>query len=349
LVPVRDSFSLPVADHGSSSTQQGGQKSYTRQQIETHHLDHPEQYAGLTSLRPSLAINATPTPTDLGNTINETEIDLCVQTPTHPSVKPDWLQPFNEWLPTRRQQMMSVQGLGDPILCRSIWARVFGGWLQLCQLLSSQGFDELPVRRHCWNDVFDIWLQNLLEPDTSEFDNPYTSIYPTLSADFLTPLLTTPHTPDISSSYSTTPVRKGRKRTLDVVSRFTPQEIQEACRKNGVEESVIDRIAVVFPDIVSRMHLMLAGRAGSPAGDQSDHQGYMEFAGRCMVNLEDVKRRKAGTGAGHVQRYYCKLCGPGKVPRWKNSKDLLGHVWDTHCDPQGVGKYFLSFRLRTWD
>lgn len=343
-MPIRDSFSSSVADHGSSATQQAGQNSYTRQQIEARHLDDLEQYAGLTSLYP--AINATTTPSDIGN---EAENNFCTQTPTHPSVNPDWLQPFNEWLSTQRQQVMAVQGLGDPTLCRSVWVRVFGGWLQLLQLLSSQGFGDLPVRRRCWNDVFDIWLQHLLKPDTPGLDNSYTSISPTSSAGFSTPLPTTPHTPDVSSSYSTTPARKDRKRTLNVVSRFTPQEIQGMCRKNGVEESIIARIAVVFPDVVSRMHLMLVRRRGSPAGDQRDHQGYMEFAGRRMVDPENVKRRKAGTGVGQVQRYYCKLCGPGKFARWKNSKDLLGHVWDTHCDPQGDGKHSLSFRLHAWD
>jgi hypothetical protein len=348
-VPVRDSFSLPVADHGSSSTQQGAQKSYTGQQIETHHLDDPEQYAGHTSLHPALAISATAAPSDLGNTIQEDQNDFYFQTPTHPSVNPDWLRPFNEWLQTRRQQMMSVQGLGDPILCRCVWVRVFGGWFQLRQLLSSQSFADLPDRRRCWNDVFDLWLQSLLKPDMPELDNPYTSICPTVSADFLTPLLITPHTPGTSSPYSTTPVRKDRKRILNVVSRFTPQQIQEACRKDGVEESVIARIAVVFPDVVSRLHLMLVRRPGSSAGDQRDHQGYMEFAGRCMVDSKNVKRRKSGTGAGQVPRYYCKLCGPVIHPRWKNSKDILRHVWDTHCDPQGNGKHPLSLGLRAWD
>ena len=344
-MPIRDSsFSFSVTGHDPSSTQQAGQKSYVRQQIGTHRLGDLEQYAGLTALHP--AMNAT-TPSDPRNTIQENV--LCVQPPTHPSADPEWLQPFNEWLPTRQQQMMSVQGLGDPTLCSFVWIRVFGGWLQLRQLLLSQGFGDLPVRPRCWDEVFDVWLQSLLEPNTPGLDNSYTSIYPTLSALSLPPLLTTPKPPDEGSSCSTPSARKDRKRILNVVSRFTPQDIQEACRKNGVEESVIARIPIVFPDIVSRMHLMLVGRRGSAAGDRRDHRGYMEFVGRCMVNLENVKGKKATTGVGQVQRYYCKLCGPGKHPRWKNSKDLLVHVWDTHCDPQGDGKHFLSFRLRAWD
>ena len=340
-MPVRDSsFGLSVAGHGSSSTQQAG--SYTRPQIETHHLDDPEQYARLTALHP--AMNTGTTPSDPGNTIQEeTENVLCVQTPTHLSVNLDWLQPFNEWIPTR-QQVMSVRGLGDPIRCRPVWVRVFGGWLQLRQLL----FGDLPGP-HCWNEVFDIWLQSLLEPNTPGLDNSYTSINPTLSARSLAPLLTTPQPPDVSPSYSSPSARKDRKRFLNVVSRFTPRDIQEACRKNGVEESVIARIAVVFPDIVSRMHLMLVGRPGSPAREQRVHQGYMEFAGRCMIDVDNVPRKKAGTGVGQVQRYYCKLCGPDKHPRWKNSKDLLSHVWDTHCDPQGDGKHSLWFRLHARD
>ena len=337
LMPIRNLF---VAGQGSSSTQQMGQKSYTKQQIETHHFDDHEQYAGLAAFHP--AMKATATPPDPGNTNQgETEHVLCVQTPTRPSVDPDWLQPFNEWI-QMRQQMMSAQGLGEPILRRSVWVRVFGGWLQLRQLL----FGDLPGR-HCWNEVFDIWLQDLLESDTPGLDNPYTSIYPPLSARSLAPLLTTPRSPDVGSSCSRPSARKDRKRILDVVSRFTTQDIQEACRKNGVEESVIARIAVVFPDIVSRIHLMLVGRPGSLAREQRDHQGYMEFAGRCMVNLDSVPRKKAGRGAGQVQRYYCKLCGPGIDPRWKNSKDLLCHVWDTHCDPQGDGKHSLLFRPGT--
>lgn len=339
-MPIRDSsFSLPVAGHRSSATQQVGQKSYMR--FEAHHLEDPEQYAGLTALSP--AVNAIATPSNLGNTIQQTENVFFGQTPTHPSVNPDWLQQFNEWLPTQRQ-VMSVQGLGDPTLCQAVWVRVFGGWLQL-----RQGLGDLPILPRCWNDVFNIWLQHLLESDTPQFDGFHTSIDPTLSAGNLTPLLTTPRTSDVGSSYSASPSRKIRKRTLNVVSRFTPQEIQEACRRNGVEESVIKRIGVVFPDVVSRMHLMLVTQPGHAAGDERPHQGYMEFAGRCMVNLKNVKRAKPATGAAQVQRYYCKLCGPGKDPRWKNSKDLLGHVWDTHCDPQVDGNPFLSFRICTWD
>ena len=342
-MPIRgSSFGLSVAGHGSSSTQQAGQEIYTGEQIEAHHLDDPEQYPCLTSLRP--ATHTTATPSDPGNTLQEeTENVLCVQTPTQTPVNLDWLQSFYEWIPTR-QQIMSVRGLGDPILRRSVWVRVFGGWLQLRQLL----FGDLPGL-HCWNEVFDIWLQRLLEPDIPGRDNPYTSIYPTLSAGSLAPLLTTPQSPDVGSSCSTPTARKDRKRILNVVSRFTPQDIQEACRKNGVEESVIARIAIVFPDVVSRMHLMLAGQPGNPSREQRDHQGYMEFVGRCMVNPDSVPRKKAGRGTGQVQRYYCKLCGPGKDPRWKNSKDLLGHVWDTHCDPQGDGKHSLLFKLRVWD
>ena len=286
-------------------------------------------------------MNTTATTSDPGSTIQETENILCVHPSTHPSADPEWIQPFNEWLPTRQQQI-SVQGLGDPTLCPFVWIRVFGGWLQLHQLSLSQGFGDLPVRPRCWDEVFDVWLQRLLEPKTPGLGNPYTSIYPTLSALSLAPLLTTPQPPGVGSSCSTPPARKDR------ISRFTPQDIQEVCRKNGVEESVIARIPIVFPDVVSRSHLMLVGRRGNPAGDQRDHRGYMEFAGRCMVNLENVKGKKVATGAGQVQRYYCKLCGPGKHPRWKNSKDLLVHVWDTHCDPQGEGKHPLSFRLQVW-
>ena len=357
-MPTHDSsFNFSVTSHGSSSTQQAVQKSYTRQQhIETHQshtFGDSEQYAEHTSLYPPA--NPSVTSSGLENTTQETGQGFRGQTSTHPSILPDWLQPFDEWLPTRKQWVMSVRGLGDPLLCRSIWIRVFGEWLQLHQLLSSQGIGALTVLPHCWNDVFDLWLQYLLSPDTQGPDPSHTQASAPPSASlsaFPASRPTTPHTPDMGSSHTTSPTRKGCKSIPNAVSKFTLQEIQEACRRNEADESDIARLAVVFPDVVSRDCLMLTRRPSTSAGDKRDHQGYMEFAGRCMVSLEDVKKRGRGTGgtnAGQVQRYYCKLCGAAKRPRWKNSKDLLGHVWDTHCGPQGSGKLSLSFVIRARD
>jgi hypothetical protein len=343
-MPIYDpSYGLSVSDHDSSSAHQMGQLSYTGQQIETH-LDNPEQYAAIATPHP--AVNSIGTPSNLGNTIQGTQGVFCGQTPTHPSVNPDWLQAFNEWFPTQRQRMMSVQGIGDPILCQFIWARVFGWGIQL---LSTQGFGDPPVLPRYWNDMFDLCLQHLLKPVTPALDDSHTSIYPASSAGPLTSLLRTPHAPNISSSSSKPPALKDRKRTLNVESSLTPQEIQETCRKNGVDDSTIARIAVVFPDIVSREQLMLVKRPGSAVGGERNHKGYMEFAERCMVDTEDVRRTRSGTGTGRVQRYYCKLCGRDKRPRWKNSKDVLGHVWDTHCIPQDDGTLSLSFGICAWD
>ena len=291
--------------------------------------------------------------------------------------------------------MISIPGLGDPVLSRAVWVRVFGEWLQNRRLLPSQGFGDPAVLP--WNDVFDFWLQQLLKPDTQGLDTPHASLHvhdpsSTYSSGFSNPLPATSHARDVSHSHPTvswpmtykrnpdaqdgsgtylTPesstVRKrnlnaqdgsgsyltpesstgrkrnpGHKRSLNAVSKLTVQEIQEACRKNGAEESVIARIAVVFPipDLVTRGHLKLAAQPGRSAGDQRDHQGYMEFAERCMVSLKNVKKRTRGTGAGQVQRYQCKLCGVAKRPRWKNSRDLLDHFWDTHCNPQDDSKPF---------
>jgi len=240
---------------------------------------------------------------------------------------------------------MAIPGLGDPVLCRAVWVRVFGEWLQIRLLLPSQCFGDLAVLS--WNDVFDFWLQQLLKPDTQGLDSSHASVHvhassSTGSSVFSNSPPATSHAPDVHPSYPIPSSRKARKRNPNAVSKLTVPEIEEACRKNGAEEGVIARIAIVFPipDLVTRKHLKLAGQPGSPAGDERDHQGYMEFAERCMVSLKNVKKRTRGTGASQVQRYHCKLCGAVKRPRWKNSKDLLDHVWDTHCNPQGDGKPF---------
>lgn len=336
---------MSAGGDGSSSIQQADiQPSTSQGQLETHL--HP----GFNITIPHPIVNATATSPNVENTIRETEDAFRGHTSTHPPVIPDWLQPFIEWLPTRRHQVMSIQGLGDPVLCQIVWIRVFNGWLQLHQLSSSQGFGDLNTLPHHWNDVFEFWLQQLLKPDTQGLDASHASSVhaplPTGSRVFSTSPPATAHTPDVSSPYSTSSSRKARKRIPNAVSKLTVQEIQEACRRNRVEESVIARIAIVFPDIVAREHLKLAGQPGSSAADQKDHQGYMEFAERCMVSLKNIKKRTRWTGPGQVQRYHCKLCGPVKRPRWKNSKDLLDHVWDTHCDPQGDGKPVLSSRAR---
>ena len=319
-----------------------------QQQIGIHQrnsVGDSKQYTEHTSLNSTAGPTITPSDLDLGSTSQETGQDLCGQTPTHPSIIPDWHQPFHEWLPTRRQWVMSVEGLGDPLLCRSFWIQMFGGWLRLEQLLSSQGISDLTALPHCWDDVFDLWLKQSLHLDPQGPDPPHTSAPAPSSAS--AGLGAFPTSPTAPYAHSASP-QKGCKRISNVVSKLTLQEIQEACRSNGAEEHDVARIAVVFPGVVSRDRLMLTRGPSTSAGHQREHQGYMEFAGRCMVNAEDVKTRRGGRGAmiaGQVQRYYCKLCGPVKHPRWKNSKDLLGHVWDTHCDPQGNGEHSLSFEI----
>ena len=296
-------------------------------------------YTGINIPIPHPAANATDSSSNVRTTTQETEQVFFGHPSTHPSVIAEWVQPFNDWLPTRRQQM-SVQGLGDPLACRPIWARVFSQWYQLRRILSSGGVGGIAVIPHCrnWNEVFDFWLQQLLEPNMQGFDASHASPH-TLSngsSVFSTP---TPVVPNTLPPNSTPPGRKARKRIPNAPSKLTVPEIQESCRRNGAEESVIARIAIVFPDVVLREHLKLAGQWG----DHRDHRGYMEFAERCMVT--PVKKRHGGTGGtGQVQRYKCKLCGKTKRPRWKNSKDLLDHVWDTHCDPQGDGEPFLLLR-----
>jgi hypothetical protein len=283
---------------------------------------------------PHPTANATATASTIEGTIQETQQFFGDNMLTHPTLIPDWLQPFHEWLPARRQRVMSVPGLGDPVLCRPFWVQVFGYWLQLRHLLPSQGLGNLAAPQSCWYDLFDLWLQQLLEPDSQGLDTSHAFAHAPLSSDSSTSPPTTSYTSDMSSSNTTLPTRKARKRIPNAVSKLTVQDVQEGCRKNGAEESVIARIAIVFTDVVSREHLKLAGQpgAGSSAGD---HKGYMEFADRAMVNLKNV--------TGMVPRYSCKLCGRHKRPRWKNSKDLLVHVWDTHCDPQDDGKPFPSF------
>lgn len=291
---------------------------------------------------PHPTVNTTASPPNIESTIQETENVFRGDTSTYPPVIPDWLQPFNEWLPTRNHAM-STQGLGDPVRRRTAWVRIFGDWLQVHQPLPSPAFGDLDTLPRHWNDIFDLWLQQLLSPDTQLLDaSCASSAQATLSkcsSIFSTSPPATANIPDVSSPYSPPSKRKARKRIPIAVSKLTVQEIQEECRRNKVDESVIARIAVVFPDSVTREHLKLAGQPGTSAGDQPDHQGYMEFAERCMVNVKNVKKRARGAGAGPVQqRYQCKLCGPVKRPRWKNSKDLLHHVWVTHCNPQGDGK-----------
>jgi hypothetical protein len=276
-MPTNDNLS--VTSHGSFSTHQADRGSYVEQQlIETHQihsLDGSNQYAALTTLHPTA--NSTATSFDLTNTFQETMQFVCDHTSIQPAVIPAWLQPFREWLLTHQRQMMSVQGLGDPLLCPSIWVRVFGHWL-LRQLLSSQGFSN-PL--HSWNDVFDIWVQHILQPNTPLLDTffAHTPLSTRITA-VSTSLPTTPQTPDLDTSHFVPSAGRGRTRIRDAVSSLTPQEIQEACRRNGAEESVIDRIAVVFPDVVSRANLMLLRAPGSSARGTMRHRGYMEFVGR---------------------------------------------------------------------
>ena len=317
-----------AGDDGSTSIQQEGVQSSTLQgQSETF------PYTGIDITIPHPTANATDSSSNVRTTIQETEPIFFSHTSTHPSAIPEWLQSFNEWLPTRRQYMSS-QGLGDPLACRPVWAGLFGQWFQ--NVLSDRGVDDLaviPLFRN-WNGVFDNWLHQLLKPDIQGFDAPHASPHPTLTNDssvYSTPLLATPNTLYMVDLHSTPPGCKARKRIPNASSKLTVPEIQESCRRNGAEESAIARLAVVFPDVVKREHLKLAGQPG----DQRRHQGYMEFAERCMVSLMGVKKTTRGTSLGQVQRYRCKLCGQTKRPRWKNSKDLLDHVWDTHCDPQG--------------
>jgi len=328
-----------TVDDSSSSIQQASVlSSTTQEQIKTC------LHTGFTFTIPHPAADATGSSSNIGSTIQETEQVSYGHTLEHPSVIAEWLQPFNEWLPTRQHQMMSTQGLGDPLACRSIWARVFGQWFQLYQLSSGRGFGDLTVPPHYWNwdALFESWLQQLLNPDVQGLDASHVSAHATIStgsSDSSTSPPATSNTLDVTSRCPTPPGRKARKRIPNAVSRFTIPEIQESCRRSGAEESVIARIAVVFSGIATREQLKLAGKRG----DQRAHQGYMEFAERCMVNLGSVNKRKSrtgGTGTGQVQRYHCKLCGPPERPRWKNSKDLLDHVWDTHCDPQADGKHF---------
>jgi hypothetical protein len=295
---------------------------------------------------PHFTANSTATPPNVIIPFQETELVLRDHTPMHPSGVSDWLQPFCEWLPTR-QPIMSAQGLGNPLLCPNLWVQCFDNWYQL--LLSRKGFDDLSVLSRPWNDIFDTWLQRILKQELGTFSDapPRASVSTRSSLSSASPPATS-NLLDMGSSDSTSTL-KPRKRPPITVSKLTVREIQEACRRNGAEENVIARIAVMFPDIVTREQLKVAGQRG-----KRNHEGYMEFAERRIIPFKNVKRRTRGTGGtggtgvdqgvGQVPRYQCRLCGRVKRPRWKNSKDLLHHVWDTHCAPQGDGIFFEPSR-----
>jgi hypothetical protein len=331
-LPIFDTSSgMSAGGDGSSSIQHASVLSSTTQggSIEAH------LHTGSNTIIPDPATNAAGPSSNVENTIQETEQVFRGLTSTHPPIIDDWVPSFNEWFPRQQQ----------------VFAQAFDEWLQSSRLPSSLGLDNafLPP---CWNEALDDWLQRLLKPDMQSLDASHGSAHTPMTIGshmFSTPPSATLDTLDVNPSCPMPSSRRHRKRDPDAVSRLTVPEIQEACRRNeGVDDSVISRIAVVFPDgDVSRKHLKLTGLPGSSAGDQRGHHGYMEFAGRRMVPSKSVKKRRTGAGgfaAGQVQRYFCKLCGVAARPRWKNSKDLLSHVWDIHCDPQGDSKSLLSFR-----
>ena len=326
----------------SSTHQAGIQPSTVQGEIEAM------LSADIITTIPHFTTNATATPPNVIIPFQETEQVLHSHTPMHPSGVSDWLQSFCEWLPIR-QPIMSAQGLGNPLLCPSLWVQCFDNWYQL--LLSRKGFDDLSVLSRPWNDIFDTWLQRILKQELGTFHDapPRASVSTGSSLSSASPSATS-NSPDMDSSDSTSTI-KPLKRPPITESKLTVREIQEACRRNGAEENVIARIAVMFPDIVTREQLKVAGQRR-----KRNHEGYMEFAERCIIPLKNVKRRTRGTGGtgvdqgvGQVPRYQCRLCGRVKRPRWKNSKDLLHHVWDKHCAPQGDGIFSCHPEAHTAD
>lgn len=105
---------------------------------------------------------------------------------------------------------------------------------------------------------------------------------------------------------------RDKKHYRNEMSTLSVQEIQGACTMgSGADAGAIQCLAVVYPlgGAFTRSALKVCKR--SSVG----HHGYQEFSG-----LVDG-------------RWYCRLCKRIGGCTWMNEKDILDHVWNTHCDP----------------
>jgi hypothetical protein len=229
-----------------------------------------------------------------------------------PPAIPNWSQLFDKWLQARRRWMVD-RGSDDPILLRLPLTGVFDAWLQpRWPLLHNQGLGDPIEDPSRWAHLFDFWL---LMPDTQELLAVHQPLSPPVQAP--TNLSIVP-APIPSPAWPSTAIftRTSRRKSQNTVSVRTVVEIQQNCEKRGGEKGAIQKLEIVFPAniVVSRDALKVKKRSkGRLCGSTRNHYGYLEFVGP------------------REGKHYCRLCGSASK-LWKNEKDLLNHVWNTHCD-----------------
>ena len=213
---------------------------------------------------------------------------------------------FLQWLHTRRAWMVN-QGYGDPFLVDpSLSAQRFDEWArQWWPLFHFLGLGTNPSG---WAGIFDFWLIS----QQPGYLSPVSSSH-TMPEDAGT-VVTAPYQAPLVATASPAPVPlpgRNRRYYQNKTSTLTVQQIQHGCTIAGGEADAIERLAVVFPSgsAVTRDTLKV-GR-----GPRARHRGYQDF-----TRLLDG-------------RWYCRLCKMTGARTWKNQKEMLNHIWNTHCNP----------------
>jgi hypothetical protein len=181
-----------------------------------------------------------------------------------------------------------------------LWIESFDRWLQpRWPLLHNQGLRDPVTDPSRWDRLFALWWKELLvflsqEPQQSP------------------PLPSRPseahHVPQPSASMTAPAPRQSRRRFRNTHSRLTAAKIQETC--SGGEPAAVNSITVMFP---SNSPVLREDLKKKPRGSAYNNLSYASFVG-----LRGL-------------RYYCRLCGATSSD-WKNEKELLNHVWNTHFD-----------------
>ena len=212
----------------------------------------------------------------------------------HPPDTPNYIPLFLDWIWARRAWMVR-QGYTDPFHVGSFFlAQRFGEWLrQRWPLFHVLHVGAPGTNPSGWAAIFDFWLIN---------QHPVSSSHAT--PDDAGTVVTAPSVPVASAA---------TKHYRNKTSALTVAQIQHACTVAGGEAGAVARLAAVFPPGSAVARDTLTVRRGLTAG----HRGYQEFAGL---------RDRDG-------RWYCRLCGITGSRTWKNHKEILNHVWNTHCDP----------------
>ena len=220
----------------------------------------------------------------------------------HPQGMPKYDYLFFQWLHARRAWMIS-QGCLDPWLVDPPLDVVFGAWLRkFWPLFHFLGLGTPETNRSGWVGTFDFWFIDagyIMSPLSSHTTpaNPGAI----LTIPYHTPAMTIA-SPASATSASGVPHYRNEESTLTV------EKIQHNSTTAGGEKDAVNRLALVFPpgSVVTREALKVVGK---PRGGP---RGYYEFT-----------EQRHGL-------WQCLLCC---ARSYINKKDLLDHVWNTHCDP----------------